>query len=504
LNFLLKEEYTNFKESHASQSAIYEKEVRKSRKEAFKSSSAVVKLQEELKGTRNTLRVAQSTLDMEKRKTHQRDQETFDAQYKLASMQEEVEQLQMRLRVVEEEREALKRNLQEEEVARIAAEGRIALPSSPQGDDELLLRSPVKRSPQKRACQTPRDDDKENSGVLTKKSLEIRSLLQDLAAERRLREQAEEMTEFLRLECQFRCCSCMTSSEDAHADHSNSFVEDLALIRQVAEDVLAPVIETPEIEMVDAVESVVHKTGRSHPLSMAPSAEIEMSTTLNEIQQDELDLSCTIRADTVEPISMRRSRSPMPGKASTEEQLDASEHDLVDSVHQNDSFRASTPHEITLQVPLRDAERSNRSSPTLETTPYRPEPTIRTITTTTTIPMQFTPCKRAEAPARTHNFQPDSNAATSSPVDAPVDSATIAAEPAFDRAAALAYRRGRAKSIANGQTTPRKQMLEGVINLKERRDISAPLLGQKVAGTAAAPKGSASVGRATGRKSPFA
>ncbi|KAF1819820.1 uncharacterized protein K489DRAFT_296238, partial [Dissoconium aciculare CBS 342.82] len=140
------EEYTNFKESHASQSAIYEKEVRKARKEAFKSSSAVVKLQEELKGARSTLRVAQSTLDMEKRKTQQRDQETFDAQYKLVSMQEELEQLQLRLQIVEEEREALKKNLQEEEVARIAAEGRIALPVSPQGDDELLLRSPVRRS----------------------------------------------------------------------------------------------------------------------------------------------------------------------------------------------------------------------------------------------------------------------------------------------------------------------------------------------------------------------
>jgi hypothetical protein len=468
-----------------------------------------VKLQEELKGARSTLRVAQSTLDMEKRKTQQRDQETFDAQYKLASMQEELEQLQTRLRVAEEEREALKRNLQEEEVARIAAEGRIALPVSPQGDDELLLRSPVKRSPQKRPFQTPGDDDKENSGVLTKKTLEIRSLLQDLAAERRSREQAEEMTEFLRLECQFRCCSCVTSSEDAHGDLSNSFVEDLALIRQVAEDVLAPVIETPEVEMVDAVEPAAHETRRNDRLLMATSTEVEMSVTPNEVQQDEPDLSCTIRADTVEPISLRRSRSPITSKAATEEQLDISENDLVDSVHQNDSFRASTPHEVTLQVPLRDADRSARSSPTLETTPYRPEPSIRTVTTTTTIPMQFTPAKRAEAPARTYNFHPESNTAASSPVDTPIDSAVATAEPAFDRAAALAaiaYRRGRAKSIADGQTTPRKQMLEGVINLKERRDISAPLLGQKVGGknTAAAAKGSASVGKATGRKSPFA
>jgi hypothetical protein len=506
------EEYTNFKESHASQSAIYEKEVRKARKEAFKSSSAVVKLQEELKGARSTLRVAQSTLDMEKRKTQQRDQETFDAQYKLVSMQEELEQLQLRLQIVEEEREALKKNLQEEEVARIAAEGRIALPVSPQGDDELLLRSPVRRSPQKRTCQTPGDDDKENTGVITKKTLEIRGLLRDLAAERRLREQAEEMTEFLRLECQFRCCSCMTTSEGGHAespDLSNSFVEDLALIRQVAEDVLAPVIETPEFEMLDMVESPVHKTREQDILPEAASTEIEMSTSLHEVEQEELDLSRTIRADTVEPIPVQKSRSPMASRPSTGEQIEASDHELVDSGHQHDSFRASTPHELTLQVPLRDAVKSTKSSPTLDTTPYRPGPTIRTVTTTITIPMQFTPCKRAEAPPRTYKFHPEDDDAKPSPVDTPVDSTVATAEPAFDRAAALAaiaYRRGRAKSIANGQTTPRKQMLEGVINLKERRDISAPLLGQKpgVKESSAASKGSASVGKATGRKNPFA
>jgi hypothetical protein len=61
--------------------------------------------------------------------------------------------------------------------------------------------------------------------------------------------------------------------------------------------------------------------------------------------------------------------------------------------------------------------------------------------------------------------------------------------PVFDRAAALAaiaYRRGRAKSIANGQATPRKQMMEGV---KERRDISAPALGQAVKATGSVKRG---------------
>jgi hypothetical protein len=217
----------------------------------------------------------------------------------------------------------------------------------------------------------------------------------------------------------------MTTSEGGHAespDLSNSFIEDLALIRQVAEDVLAPVIETPEVEMLDMVESPVHKTREQDILPEAASTEIEMSTSLHEVEQEELNLSRTIRADTVEPIPVHKSRSPIASRPSTGEQVEASDHELVDSGHQHDSFRASTPHELTLQVPLRDAVKSTKSSPTLDTTPYRPGPTIRTVTTTTTIPMQFTPCKRAEAPPRTYKFHPEDDDAKPSPVDTPVDS----------------------------------------------------------------------------------
>lgn len=227
--------------------------MRKARKEAFKSSSAVVKLQEELKNTRSTLRVTQSSLDTERRKTQQRDQETFNAQYKLVAVEEQLEKLQAQLQIVEEEREALKKSLQEEEVARIAAEGRIALPASAQ--DEDLLRSPSKQSPRKRAPSVSGDEDKENTGVITKKSLDMKALLQDLAHERIRRENAEEMTEFLRLECQFRCCSCVTAVKSEHGsmpEVSEDFAEDLALIRQGAEESLASPVACLEVEMDEA------------------------------------------------------------------------------------------------------------------------------------------------------------------------------------------------------------------------------------------------------------
>ena len=98
---------------------MYEKELRRSRKEAYKSSSAVIKLQEELKATRNSLRITQSGLDAEKQKVQRREQDTFNAQYQLAAAQEDLDKLKAQLRIVEEEKVALKQSLKDEEVARV-------------------------------------------------------------------------------------------------------------------------------------------------------------------------------------------------------------------------------------------------------------------------------------------------------------------------------------------------------------------------------------------------
>ena len=129
------------------------------------------------------------------------------------------------------------------------------------------------------------------------------------------------------------------------------------------------------------------------------------------------------------------------------------------------------PTPATMKVPLAPSSPQSPALSQAQTTPYRPG-YVRTITTTTTIPMHFTPQKpKFDAMQDAENIPPT--------VMSPRDRSGSA--PTFDREAALAaiaYRRGRAKSIANGHMTPRKQMMEGV-NIKERRDISAPALGQK-------------------------
>ncbi|KAF1811700.1 hypothetical protein P152DRAFT_398572, partial [Eremomyces bilateralis CBS 781.70] len=134
------------KETTGRTTALYEKEIRKARKEAFKSSSALVKLQEELKASRSSLRACQTNLETERGKASRREQEAFTAQYQLVGVQEELQKMRERIKVVEEERDALKTSLQGEEISRIAAEGRIALPTGADDDEEFA--SPVK-SPRK-------------------------------------------------------------------------------------------------------------------------------------------------------------------------------------------------------------------------------------------------------------------------------------------------------------------------------------------------------------------
>ncbi|KAI9802064.1 MAG: hypothetical protein M1833_001985 [Piccolia ochrophora] len=120
---------------HTRTLALYEKEIRRARKETFKVNSANVKVHEELKATREALRVAQAELEGERESAKSHEEDAFEARYELVGVTEELTRLSEQIKLVEEERDALKTNLKEEEVARIAAEGRVALPNNIDDDD---------------------------------------------------------------------------------------------------------------------------------------------------------------------------------------------------------------------------------------------------------------------------------------------------------------------------------------------------------------------------------
>ena len=473
------EELTTAKEAHASQSSVYEKELRKARKEAFKSSSAVLKLQEELKSTRNSIRITQSGLDLEKQKVQRKEQERFEMEYRLIPLQEQVDKLQQKLRVSEEEREALKRNIQEGEVARIAAEGMIALPVSQDMDLDLLSSPRKQASPLKRALFNSLEEDKENMGSVPKIPSENRRLADQLEQEKIRREQAEEMVDFMRVECMFRCCGCQSS----RLGHQFTLELDAELaagvdrVRSGMEGILTPASTVGDQDQMDAqsetiMENELVEKVAGIQIEVAPEPEATAKHLAAHTADDhDIDRSHTFAAESPSQI-----RSP-------DDQL----HEEAEKALQASPSHEPPPAWIAPQTSApSDMPPAEPSTPSnTQQNPFRTQPSIRTVTTTTTVPMHFTPSAKATYPPVFD--EEDAENIPHTPTSAASGQAT------FDRAAALAaieYRRGRAKSLANGHATPRKQMLEGV-NLGGRRDISAPALGQKGASAVKSAAGAA-------------
>ncbi|GAB7360010.1 hypothetical protein MBLNU230_g7535t1 [Neophaeotheca triangularis] len=469
------EEYSRHKEQHASQNSIYEKEVRKARKEAFKSSSAVLKLQEELKSTRNSLRITQSGFEANKQKVQQREQETFEAQYQLVAVQEELEKLKQTMKIVEEEAQALKTSLKEEEVARIAAEGRIALPAAPADEDELQP-SPRKASPKKRS-PSPLSDDKENVHALPKKHPETKALEEQLLRQKRRLQEAEEIVSFMRMECQFRCCACRTG--EPHGQdyfHASGLVMEEQMARIKAD--MASFLSPPA--------SVYEQEGMEIDAQPEPFQD-EQQETASQVNQFSRDESTQDQQPEQEPSNIEpdpnQHMTVAEGEAASEQNRNIqqeAEEEVLQAPQQTPSHPTTSS---SGEIPINDNETAIEDAPITppqHRTSQRPHHSIRTITTTTTIPTHFnTPSHKPPPISLTNgneqeNIDPDPSAPQQQQQQ----------QQGFDRAAALAaiqYRRGRAKSIADGHLTPRKQMMEGA-NLKERRDVSAPALGGKNAG----------------------
>ena len=104
------ESYGRAKETYSHTHAIWEKEIRRARKETFKSQSTIVKIQEELKAARVALKSTEECLAREKELSKAREQEAFAARYQLVELQQELDKTQERIAFLEEERDAFKAN----------------------------------------------------------------------------------------------------------------------------------------------------------------------------------------------------------------------------------------------------------------------------------------------------------------------------------------------------------------------------------------------------------
>lgn len=112
------EDLQSAKERQAHERQVFEKEVRKARKDAFRAGSALVKLQEDLKEARSENSGLRKDIQREKEAKDSAKQEAFERAYTLSGQAEELQVLKEQLRSVEAERDAARLAQKAGEMAR--------------------------------------------------------------------------------------------------------------------------------------------------------------------------------------------------------------------------------------------------------------------------------------------------------------------------------------------------------------------------------------------------
>ncbi|KAJ5901573.1 hypothetical protein N7495_002101 [Penicillium taxi] len=246
----LMEELHSAKERQIQERSIFEKEIRKSRKEAFRASSTVVKLQEELNNAKSETRSLRDDVAAERQSKERAKQESFERAYTIAGLSEELEDLKGKLRSMEAANHASSlqvkaHQMRGQNAGRISiSEGDLAFlatPRRPKRAAEDDFRTPASEyesadahqdTPPKRQrlseIMPAADMDIEVTNDPSGLNFEAMEELQDeLDIERRRRVDAEEMITFMNIECQFKRCSCRVAEREGRryvfdADYFNN------------------------------------------------------------------------------------------------------------------------------------------------------------------------------------------------------------------------------------------------------------------------------------------
>ncbi|KAL9039581.1 MAG: hypothetical protein Q9214_004819 [Letrouitia sp. 1 TL-2023] len=434
------EELHRTKETHGRSHALYEKEVRRARKEAFKSSSALVKMQEELKTARNRYTLMREEVEVQKRKVDSAEKEAFSMHYQLVGLQEEVENLKLQTKVLEEERDAIKTNLKEEEVARIAAEGKIALPPSRDEDD---LASPKKqRRANRESLKENRNPDELDMEIEEEEVDQISALKEELRMEKRLRNKADAQIDFMKMECQFGCCSCRLAERKG-----TIYVHDGSLAA----------------EMEKIASQIPHNYPTQEPsnvLTTANSIPPDLQENFHSYPSSPIHASSLTGQDTANLINFSPSTAtfhqlPSPVRKALPELFPPEPQIFEDST--------AMPR---AQIPIMASP--NRFL--LEPLSPRAEPeTLKEPVPSSPRPLPNLPSQAIQSTIRSVTC-PGTTTTTMVPLAPPMPftpNRTMSRDEALEQ---IRQRRGRAKSIAAANRTPRRVVVE----VGERRDLSAP------------------------------
>lgn len=256
----LMEDLQTTKERQVHERQVFEKEVRKARKEAFKAGSATVKAQEDLKEARHELKNVKAEAQHNQDEKEKARQEAFERAYALAGLAEEVEVLREQLKSVEKERDTALVELQADVAPKAASPARSDAqvqteptaaeirPNSAGNDSRPTSRNGLAR-PEPRAGRSgqllsrgppvdaplitwglavlPQDNDVEDhENIRTTSSKELQDRLADLKSELRWeriqRQRADETIHMLQMECQFKACACrMAEARGKRFVHDN-------------------------------------------------------------------------------------------------------------------------------------------------------------------------------------------------------------------------------------------------------------------------------------------
>jgi len=482
----------------------YKRQALELTKDNLKVSRNIPTLQADIQAIQRKLNRAESDVRFKTEEAAKYQNQVYNLQIEVEAvgtrLGEQIQSLQEKLRVVEEERDALKTSLREEEVMRVAAEGRIALPTAAE-DESDEFGSPV-RSPRKQRVFQRNEDDKENVSP-RKGAVELRFLQQELVAERQLRARAQEQIDFMKMECQFECCSCrIAERQGKRYVHDNTYATVMERIK-TAIPVLTPPASSHEDDVMDDVERKQEPRGLHRPYTPPSEESLRANHDINHentalAQTEDLEpetvvafspstgtfrsVPSPIKANTsactlppLQPspsIESRLSPNLITDVRSAPEIRPHSRAEFIHSERKEDKTGDINIHEDAIE----DNEDEEMSLPTPTHEPTGPATPYftRTITTTTTIPLHFSPATPALKPGF-GPMTPSTVAHAAADARTPVLGELSLNKLPFDREAALKAireRRGRARSMAAGQGTPMKQMVEG---LKERRDISAPI-----------------------------
>lgn len=407
------------------------------------------------------------SVDEEKDRSKAREEEAFAARCDLVNLQEELTNTKEKVKLVEQERDALRTIAKNEEVLRIAAEGRIPLPSSPRKPSH-----PEPLSPERLVSSAASED-------------ELEELKWKVRYERQRLERAFDLIDYMKTECQFNCCSCRIAGAPAGIheelvakDHS---VEAEPRAEEEAHDEELPVVEErQDVEAEDETTTVfIPSEGvfRKVPSPIKKSPQLPLKRSIEEVSSSRptssaTNLSFHARTPSFDPpapaIQQQINTSLLslingeqsPRGTSYENAIEDDEDEENDENKQKDP-ESPSPHKqwqtisTTTRIPLKPDENTPIANKTLFSHGYYPVSKVDFGVTSNTQNLQPMHLRGGE-----QNPTTDSNAIIG----------TMTKEEAL---AQIKLRRGRAQSIAQGTLTPRKKMCEGVGSY-ERRDISAP------------------------------